>query len=128
LPISNVQYVALGELATVEIKDGPPMVSSENALLRSIVYLNVRGRDMGRFVAQAKSVLSKNLRLPAGYTLIWSGEYEQQQHAAAQLKIMVPLVLLLIFLLLVVTLHDRREALVVMMSVPFALIGGVFLI
>jgi copper/silver efflux system protein len=126
--ISSVQYVPLGELATIEIKDGPPMISSENAMLRSIVYLNVRGRDMGSFVQEAKSVLTKNLHIPAGYTLNWSGEYEQQQHAAQQLRIMIPLVFLIIFLLLVFTLHDPKEAAVVMLSVPFALIGGVFLI
>lgn len=126
--ISSVQYVPLGELATVAIKDGPPMISSENAMLRSIVYLNVRGRDMGSFVQEAKSMLTKNLYIPAGYTLNWSGQYEQQQHAAQQLRIMIPLVFLIIFLLLVFTLHDPIEAAVVMLSVPFALIGGVFLI
>ncbi len=128
LPISQIQYVPLGELATIEIKDGPAMVASENALLRSIVYLNVRGRDMGSFVAEAKSVLSKNLQLPPGYTLSWSGQYEQQEHAASQLRLLIPLVFFVIFLLLYVTLKDFKEAGVVMLSVPFALIGGVFLI
>jgi Cu(I)/Ag(I) efflux system membrane protein CusA/SilA len=128
LTISQSQYVPLGEIATIEIKEGPAMVQSENALLRSIVYLNVRGRDMGSFVAEAKSVLSKNLHLPSGYTLSWSGQYEQQEHAASQLKLLIPLVFLAIFLLLYFTLRDFKEAGVVMLSVPFALIGGVFLI
>jgi Cu(I)/Ag(I) efflux system membrane protein CusA/SilA len=128
LPISQFQYVPLGDLATIEIKDGPAMVESENALLRSVVYLNVRGRDMGSFVAEAKSVLSKNLEIPPGYTLLWSGQYEQQEHAASQLKFLIPLVFLVIFLLLYFTLRDFKEAGVVMLSVPFALIGGVFLI
>ncbi|HWF44240.1 MAG TPA: efflux RND transporter permease subunit, partial [Candidatus Kapabacteria bacterium] len=128
VPVSTVQFVPLGSLASVDIKDGPAMVESENALLRSIVYLNVRGRDMGSFVAEAKSVLAKKLRVPAGYTLAWSGEYEQQEHAATQIKFLIPLVFLVIFLLLYITLRDFKEAGVVMMSVPFALIGGVFLI
>ncbi|MDP4199827.1 MAG: CusA/CzcA family heavy metal efflux RND transporter [Bacteroidota bacterium] len=127
-PISRIQYVPLGALASVEIKDGPAMVSSENGLLRSIVYLNVRSRDMGSFVSEAKSVLTKGLQLPVGYTLSWSGEYEQQQHAASQLRLLIPLVFFVIFLLLYVTLKDFKEAGVVMLSVPFALIGGVFLI
>src|SRR5438270_855051 len=73
-------------------------------------------------------VLSKNLHLPAGYTLSWSGEYEEQEHAASQLRLMIPLVFLIIFLLLYFTLRDFKEAGVVMLSVPFALIGGVFLV
>ncbi len=128
ISVSSVQYVPLGDLANVKIEDGPPMISSENAMLRSIVYLNVRGRDMGSFVNQAKSILKKKLSLPVGYTLQWSGQYEQEQHAAQSLKIMVPLVFVIIFLLLLFTLHDPWEAGIVMVSVPFALIGGVFLI
>ena len=127
-PISNVPFVPLGELATVEIKDGPAMIESENALLRSIVFLDVRGRDMGSFVSEAKSVLSKKLRVPAGYTLSWSGEYEAQEHAARSMRLLIPIVFILIFLLLYVTLRDVTEAGIVMLSVPFALIGGVFLV
>lgn len=123
-----VRFVRLGDIATIRFVNGPPMISSENALLRSIVYLNVRGRDMGGFVNDAKRALSGRLRIPAGYTLQWSGQYEQQQHAADQLKIMVPLVFLIIFLLLYFTLRDWKEASTVMLSVPFALIGGVYLI
>jgi len=127
-PITSVQYVPLGSIASVEIKNGPAMVASENALLRSIVYLNVRGRDMGSFVQEAKQTLSKNLQLPPGYTLNWSGQYEEQQHAAERLRIVIPLVFAIIFLLLYLTLRDFKEAGVVMLSVPFALIGGVFLV
>jgi Cu(I)/Ag(I) efflux system membrane protein CusA/SilA len=127
-PIITTQYVPLGSIASVEIKNGPAMVASENALLRSIVYLNVRGRDMGSFVQEAKQILSKNLQLPAGYTLNWSGQYEEQQHAADRLRIVIPLVFTIIFLLLYLTLRDFKEAGVVMLSVPFALIGGVFFV
>jgi len=127
-PVSDVEFVPLGELATVEIKNGPAMIESENALLRSIVFMNVRGRDMGSFVSEAKTVLAKNLHIPAGYTLSWSGEYEAQEHAAAAIQLLIPLVFFVIFLLLYVTLRDFKEAGVVMLSVPFALIGGLFLI
>lgn len=104
------------------------MIASENSLLRSIVYLNVRGRDMGSFVDEAKAKLASELILPAGYTLAWSGQYEQQQHAKDRLTLMVPLVFILIFVLLYFTLKDGKEAATVMLSVPFALIGGVYLI
>jgi Cu(I)/Ag(I) efflux system membrane protein CusA/SilA len=123
-----VRFVRLGDIATIRFVNGPPMISSENALLRSIVYLNVRGRDMGGFVGDAKRALAARLKIPAGYTLQWSGQYEQQQHAADQLQIMVPLVFVIIFLLLYFTLRDWKEASTVMLSVPFALIGGVYLI
>ncbi|MDP4231379.1 MAG: CusA/CzcA family heavy metal efflux RND transporter [Bacteroidota bacterium] len=121
-------YIPLGELADISLASGPPMISSENALLRSLVYLNVRGRDMGSFVNEAQKALKTGLRLPAGYTLNWSGQFENQQHAKQRLMFMVPLVFLIIFCLLYFTLKDFKEASVVMLSVPFALIGGVFLI
>jgi Cu(I)/Ag(I) efflux system membrane protein CusA/SilA len=124
---TTIRFVPLGDIAEISIVNGPPMIASENALLRSIVYLNVRGRDMGSFVHDAKLALA-SLHLPVGYTVQWSGQYEQQQHAADQLKIMVPLVFVIIFLLLYFTLRDWMEAATVMLSVPFALIGGVDLI
>lgn len=124
----TTQYLPLGQIANIALRPGPSMIASENAMLRSIVYLNVRGRDMGSFVNDAKRVLQTKLALPAGYTISWSGQYEQQQHAKQRLMIVVPIVFLLIFLLLFVTLHDAKEAAIVMLSVPFALIGGVYLI
>ncbi|MBI5215910.1 MAG: efflux RND transporter permease subunit [Ignavibacteriae bacterium] len=126
--ISNRGYIPLAQLATIEIVPGPPMISSENAQLRSIVFLNVRGRDMGSFVGEAKEVLEKELKLPQGYTLQWSGQWENQIRAKARLQIMMPIVFLLIFVMLYFTTKDYLEAFVVMLSVPFALIGGVYLI
>lgn len=126
--IGITPYVPLSQIATVRYASGPPMISSENALLRSVVFLNVRGRDMGSFVAAAKEVLRAKLRLPAGYTYTWSGQFEHQERARQRLMLVVPLVFLLIFFLLYLTLKDVKEAAVVMLSVPFALIGGVYLI
>lgn len=126
--VSSRSYVPLGQLASIEIVPGPPMISSENAQLRSIVFLNVRGRDMGRFVEEAKEVLSSKLRLPAGYTLQWSGQWENQIRAKERLEILMPIVFLIIFVMLYFTTKDFTEAFVVMLSVPFALIGGVYLI
>ncbi|TAK62703.1 MAG: efflux RND transporter permease subunit [Bacteroidetes bacterium] len=126
--ISTGSYVPLSQLASIEIAPGPPMISSENAQLRSIVFLNVRGRDMGGFVEEAKEVLEKELTLPAGYTLQWSGQWENQVRAKARLQMLMPIVFLIIFVMLYFVTKDYTEAFVVMLSVPFALIGGVYLI
>ena len=126
--VSTRAYIPLGQLATIELVPGPPMIASENAQLRSIVFLNVRGRDMGSFVNEAKEVLAKSLKLPPGYTVQWSGQWENQIRAKKRLELMMPIVFLIIFLMLYFTTKDYKEAFVVMLSVPFALIGGVYLI
>ncbi len=125
---SGRTYIPLGQLARIHITDGPPMISSENAQLRSIVYVNVRGRDMGSFVGEAKEALDRDLTLPAGYSLRWSGQWENQIRARERLTILMPVVFLLIFVMLYLATKEMREAFVVMLSVPFALIGGVYLI
>lgn len=118
----------LGDVARVELRPGPAMIPSENGELKSTVFLNVRGRDMGSFVVEAKKKLSEELNLPKGYTLTWSGQYENQQRAETRLLLVIPVVFLVIFFMLYMTLKDWKEASVVMLSVPFALIGGVWLI
>lgn len=125
--VSSRSYIPLGQLAAIGIVPGPPMISSENAQLRSIVFLNVRGRDMGSFVGEAKDVLSAELKLPPGYTVQWSGQWENQIRAKKRIEIMMPVVFLIIFVMLYFTTKDFTEAFVVMLSVPFALIGGVYL-
>lgn len=125
--VSSRSYIPLGQLAKIEIVPGPPMISSENAQLRSIVYLNVRGRDMGSFVGEAKEVLNKELKLPEGYNLTWSGQWENQIRAKERLQLMMPIVFAIIFVMLFFVTKDPKEAFVVMLSVPFALVGGVYL-
>ncbi len=124
--VSSRAYVPLGELASISMVPGPPMIASEDAQLRSIVFLNVRGRDMGGFVGEAKEILEKELRLPQGYSLKWSGQYENQIRARNRLTVLLPVVFLLIFVMLYMATKDAKESIVVMMSVPFALIGGVY--
>lgn len=121
-------YVRLGEIARIELRPGPAMIPSENGELKSTVFLNVRGRDMGSFVQEARATLEKELTLPRGYTVSWSGQYENQQRAERRLMIVIPVVFLVIFLMLYFTLRDWKEAGIVMLSVPFALMGGVWLI
>jgi hypothetical protein len=96
--------------------------------LRSIVFLNVRGRDMGGFVTEAKKTLEKQLRLPAGYYVGWSGQWENQVKMQQRMKVLIPMGLLIIFILLYFTFHSALEASMVMLSVPFALVGGVFMV
>jgi len=126
--VSTQGYIPLSQLADIAVVPGPPMISSENAHLRSIVYLNVRGRDMGGFVEEARDVLARELRLPPGYTVQWSGQWENQVRAKNRLEVLMPVVFLIVFVMLYFTTKDFTEAGVVMLSVPFALIGGVYLI
>lgn len=126
--VSSGAYIPLGQLARIEMVPGPPMISSENGQLRSIVFLNVRGRDMGGFVTEAKQVLDAELTLPEGYTVEWSGQWENQIRAKQRLTILMPIVFFIIFVMLYFVTKDFTEAFVVMLSVPFALIGGVYLI
>ena len=120
----------LGELADIRITSGAPMISSENNLLRSIVFLNVRGRDMGSFVEEARDVLDKELvpKLPKGYYYTWSGQWENQIRAKERLEIVMPIVFLIIFVMLYMVFKNFLESILVLLSVPFALIGGVYLL
>ena len=119
--------VPLGQLAEVSTVEGPTMISSENGLLRGTVLLNVRGRDVGGFVEEAQRALTR-VQLPAGYYLQWSGQYENQQRARDRLLIVVPVVLVVIFGLLYITYGSALEAAHVLLAVPFALTGGVYLL
>jgi Cu(I)/Ag(I) efflux system membrane protein CusA/SilA len=120
--------VPLSLVTKLKVSTGAPEINSEGGLLRSIVFLNVRGRDMGGFVGAAKNVLEKQLKLPPGYYLAWSGQWENQVRARKCLQILVPLGMLIIFILLYFTFHSALEASMVMLSVPFALVGGVYLV
>lgn len=120
--------VPLNQLADITTVQGPTMISSENGLLRGTVLLNVRGRDVGSFVDEAKAAILKNVKMPAGYYLEWSGEYENQQRARSRLLLVIPIVLIIIFGLLYLTYHSVLEAAHVLMAVPFALTGGIYLL
>ena len=120
--------VPLSLVTTMKITTGAPEINSEGGLLRSLVYLNVRGRDMGSFVTEAKQVLEQKLKLPAGYYVAWSGQWENQIRAKERLQVLIPLGMVIIFILLYFTFKSVLEASMVMLSVPFALVGGVYLV
>ncbi|MGK2905964.1 MAG: efflux RND transporter permease subunit [Desulfuromonadales bacterium] len=124
----NGTQVPMALVTKIETTTGAPEINSEGGLLRSLVFLNVRGRDMGGFVTEAKEILERDLKLPPGYYVAWSGQWENQIRAKARLKLLVPAGILIIFVLLYFTFRSALEASMVMLSVPFALIGGVYLV
>lgn len=130
IPISSSTGapIPLAQLADIRTTNGPTMISSENGLLRGTVLLNVRSRDVGSFVDQARAALTQQVQLPTGYYIAWSGQYENQERARQRLLIVIPIVLLVIFGLLYITYHSALEAAHVLLAVPFALTGGIYLL
>ena len=125
---SNGAQIPLGELADIRLVMGPTMISSENGLLRGTVLMNVRARDVGGFVADAQRAVARQVKMPPGYYIEWSGQYENEISARKRLQLVIPIVFLIIFLLLYKTYNSFREASHVILAVPFALSGGVFLL
>jgi Cu(I)/Ag(I) efflux system membrane protein CusA/SilA len=119
--------VSLGELATIGVVPGSTLIKSENAYLNNIVYVDVRGRDIGGYVADARAVLDRELDLPPGYRLEWSGQFEAMERVSQRMRFVVPLTLAIIFLLLYWQFGSVAESAIVMLSLPFALVGGVWL-
>jgi Cu(I)/Ag(I) efflux system membrane protein CusA/SilA len=117
--------VPLTQVAEIAFAPGPPMIRSENGYLNDLVSIDVRGRDVGGYVAEAKQVVAREVDIPAGYRLEWSGQYEAIQRVKARLQVVVPLTIGVIALLLYLTFGTVAEMLIVMLSLPFALVGGV---
>ncbi|MBK8362949.1 MAG: efflux RND transporter permease subunit [Bacteroidetes bacterium] len=131
IPIKTMNYgtVPLSSVAEVTVSEGPPMINSENAMLRGTVLFNVRDRDLGSTVKEAQDKLDKMFsKLPKGYNLEWSGQYENQIRANKTLKFIMPIVLIIIFMVLYFTYKSLKEALLTIITVPFALIGGVYMV
>ena len=128
VPIPSGGTVPLGQVAHIAITQGPSSIRSENARLNAWVYVDINGRDIGSVLADAQRAVQDKLKLPAGYSITWSGQYEYMQRVAARMKVVVPLTLVLIFLLLYFNFKDVTRALIVMLSLPFALVGGVWLL
>ena len=131
LQVQTMEFgpIPLGAVADIKLSDGPPMINSENAMLRGTVLFNVRERDLGSTVQEAQQRLNKMItKLPKGYFLDWSGQWENQIRANKTLKLILPIVLIIIFMVLYFTYHSFKEAFVTMITVPFALIGGVIMV
>jgi Cu(I)/Ag(I) efflux system membrane protein CusA/SilA len=131
LQVQTMQYgpIPLETVAEVKISDGPPMINSENAMLRGSVLFNVRDRDLGSTVKEAQEKLNSMMsKMPKGYYIEWSGQWENQLRANKTLSMILPIVVIIIFLILYFTYHSMKESLITMITVPFALIGGVFMV
>jgi cobalt-zinc-cadmium resistance protein CzcA len=126
LTLASGQHVALSQVAHIHRVDGPVKIDREDGSRMSVVRANVRGRDMVGFVDDARRKVAAELPLPEGYSLTWGGQFENQQRAAARLAVVVPVAIGLIFVLLFTTFGSIRQALMVLVNIPFALIGGVF--
>jgi len=120
------ERVLLREVADFEIVEGPAQISREEGKRRVVVELNVVGRDIGGFVAEAQQRLTEEIELPTGYFITWGGQFEQQQRAMARLKMMVPVALVFIFILLYLNFQDARPVFLILVNIPLALVGGVF--
>jgi len=130
LPFVTVkgESLVLGQVATVSIMDGPATIRSENARLNGWVYVDIRGRDLGSFVAEAQQAVADNVQLPGGYTVTWAGQFEYLQRAAERLKVVVPLTVASIFILLYLSFRRFTEAGLILLTLPLALIGGFWLV
>jgi copper/silver efflux system protein len=124
----NAVQIPLTQLASIAVVMGPSMISSENGLLRGSVLMNVRGRDVGSFVSEAQRVVGRQVKLPPGYYIEWSGQYENQLSARRRLMLVIPAVFVIMSILLYKIYDSVKEALHVMLAVPFALTGGIFLL
>ena len=120
--------IRLGDVARLSITDGPPMLKSENARLSGWVYVDIRGRDLKSAVLDMQRAVAKNVRLTAGYSISWSGQFEYLERATARLKIVVPATLAIIFMLLYLTFRRVDESLLIMATLPFAAVGGFWLL
>jgi Cu(I)/Ag(I) efflux system membrane protein CusA/SilA len=127
VPTMSGASIPLGQVAAVEVSKGAPAIRTENALLSAYIYVDLRGRDIGSFVRDAQRAVREQVTFPPGYFITWSGQFEYMERAIERLKIVVPITLGLILLLLYFNFHRLTETAIVMLSVPFALVGGVWL-
>jgi Cu(I)/Ag(I) efflux system membrane protein CusA/SilA len=127
VPVPGGAQVPLGELARIEVRTGAPSIRTENAMLAAYIYVDTRESDLGRYVEAAQQAVAEQVQFPPGYYVTWSGQYEYMQRAAEKMRVVIPVTLALIFLLLYLNFRRVTESLIVMLSVPFALVGGIWL-
>jgi Cu(I)/Ag(I) efflux system membrane protein CusA/SilA len=127
IPIAGGGTVPLGQVAKVSLEQGPSSIRTENAQLAAYIFVDLRDRDLGGYVADVQKAVASQIRFPPGYYVTWSGQFEYLERAKARLQVVVPVTVLLIFLLLYLNFRRVTETLIVMLSVPFALVGGLWL-
>ena len=127
VPTMDGGMVRLGQLARVVVERGPPGIRTENALLSAYIFVDIRDRDIGSYVADARRAVNAQIKFPPGYYITWSGQFEYMERAVQKMKLVIPVTLLTIFALLYLNFRRLTETLIVMLSVPFALVGGIWL-
>ncbi len=128
IPTPTGSQIPLSLVTDLRMRRGPPVIKSEDARPNAWVYVDITTSDIGGYVARAKAVVNEQVQIPPGYTLVWSGQFEYMERAAERLRIVVPVTLLIIFLLLYFNFRNISAPLVVMLSIPFGLIGGIWLV
>jgi Cu(I)/Ag(I) efflux system membrane protein CusA/SilA len=126
VPTPSGAHIPLGELASIEYSQGPPMIRSENARLTGWVLVDISGRDLGGYVNEARDLVAKSVDLPAGYAVEFAGQYEQMERASERLKVAIPSAITLILLLLMLHFGRIDRTIIIMLSLPFGLIGGLW--
>src|SRR5205085_1766038 len=127
IPMADGGRVPLGQVAKVSLGQGPASIRTENSQLAVYIYVDLRDRDIGGYVADAQKAVASQIKFPAGYYVTWSGQFEYLERAKARLQVVVPVTLAIIFLLLYLNFRTITETLIVMLSLPFALVGGLWL-
>jgi Cu(I)/Ag(I) efflux system membrane protein CusA/SilA len=128
IPTPTGSQIPLVQVAELNLRRGPPVIKSENSRPNAWIYVDINTSDIGGFVSKAKQVLADNVSIPAGYTVVWSGQFEYMERAAKRLKIVVPATLVIIFLLLYINFRNAIEPVIVMLALPFGVIGGIWMI
>jgi Cu(I)/Ag(I) efflux system membrane protein CusA/SilA len=127
IPTSSGGEIPLGQVADLQVKKGPAVIKSENARRTAWLYVDLRNIDVGSYVKIARQVVDSTVKFPSGYSIVWSGQYEYMQRAQERLRLVVPITLIIIFLLLYFNFKNVTESLIIMLSLPFALVGGIWL-
>ena len=127
VPTMGATMIPLGQLAQISLVKGPPSIRTENALLSAYIFVDIRDRDIGSYVAAGQKAVREQVQFPSGYYATWSGQFEYMERANEKLKVVVPITLLMVFLLVYLNFNRLTETLIVMLSVPFSLVGGIWL-
>ena len=122
------QQIPMAQIADIKLLSGPGMIRDENGRLSGYVYVDVAGRDIGGYVADAKKAVTAGVTLPTGYTLAWSGQYEYMERVKERLLVVVPITIFLIFLLIYFNTHSTAKTLIILLAVPFSAVGAVWLL
>ncbi|MDT8364333.1 MAG: CusA/CzcA family heavy metal efflux RND transporter [Nitrosomonas sp.] len=127
VPTMGGAMIPLGQLAQIKLVQGAPAIRTENALLSAYIFVDIRERDIGGYIADAQQAVLEQVQFPPGYYVAWSGQFEYMQRATEKLKVVVPLTLLIVFVLIYLNFNRLTETLIVMLSVPFSVVGGIWL-